>query len=88
MRVWCADPEGLPSIVDLHVEEPPVHVGDVLSFPRTVVTLFRSWCLTRNGRRWSPIPHLCRLQAAATMAGIAALVAGRSVVSAPSPNLL
>jgi hypothetical protein len=24
MRVWCADPEGLPSIIDLHVEEPPV----------------------------------------------------------------
>jgi hypothetical protein len=34
LRVWCDDPDNLPSSLDLHVEEPPVDVGP--SYPRTV----------------------------------------------------
>lgn len=34
---WCDDLEGLPSSLDLHVQEPPVHVGDESSFPRMMV---------------------------------------------------
>jgi hypothetical protein len=60
MRVWCAGPEGLPSAVDLHVEESPVHVGDVPSSTRKVVYPVRSWCLARTVRRWSPLPRLLR----------------------------
>jgi hypothetical protein len=37
LRVWCADPGGLPSIIDLHVEESSVLEGDVPSSPRTVI---------------------------------------------------
>jgi hypothetical protein len=34
LRVWCDDPDNLPSSLDLHVEEPPVDVGP--SYPRTM----------------------------------------------------
>jgi hypothetical protein len=34
LRVWCDDPDNLPSSLDLHVEEPPVDVGP--SYARTV----------------------------------------------------
>jgi hypothetical protein len=36
LRVWCDDPDNLPSSLDLHVEEPPVHVGVGPTPPRTV----------------------------------------------------
>jgi hypothetical protein len=34
LRVWCDDPDNLPSSLDLHVEEPTLDVGP--SYPRTV----------------------------------------------------
>jgi hypothetical protein len=36
LRVWCDDPDNLPSSLDLHVEEPPVHVDVGPTSPHTV----------------------------------------------------
>jgi hypothetical protein len=37
LSVWCHNPGDLPSLLDLHVKEPPVQMGDEPSPSRTVV---------------------------------------------------
>jgi hypothetical protein len=57
LSVWCDNPEDLPSLLDLHVEEPSVLIGDDPSPPRTVVYPI-SILISRPGNSPEVLPPL------------------------------